>query len=34
MAIEWSNVDYIGFVYAIFVAAGGIMGKNHLKLLR
>jgi hypothetical protein len=34
MAIEWSNVDYVGFVYAILVAAGGIMGKNDLKLLR
>jgi hypothetical protein len=30
MAIEWSNVDYIGFAYAVIVAAGGIMGKKLL----
>ena len=27
MAFEWSNVDYIGFAYAIIVAVGGTIGK-------
>ena len=26
MTIEWSRVDFIGFAYAIIVAAGGIFG--------
>jgi hypothetical protein len=31
MSIEWSNVDYIGFIFAALVAVGGIMGNKEKK---